>query len=201
MCEGPLGPKGETRVSRGQRHRAPSERRRSTTLTLSSAGLATSQRLFVCVSLSKHLVASASTAASSSAAAATVWLSIYGCVRRMTNTASSGRSFSAPSVKLWMEELMNRQQRLLSRAAVRVIYQAGIIEARGDEWSAWPLAPPDNGPTCPPRPETPCYLACFPLAGHWNCCVVCKNGIKVSGRQVLKAPVCAKFTLPAFPSE
>lgn len=56
---------------------------------------------------------------------------------------------------------MNRQRRLLSRVAVRVIYQAGIIEARGDEWSAWPLAPLDNGPTRPPRPETPCYLACF----------------------------------------
>lgn len=56
---------------------------------------------------------------------------------------------------------MNRQQRLLSRAAVRVIYQVGIIEARGDEWSAWPLAPPDNGPTRPPHPGTRRYLVCF----------------------------------------
>lgn len=81
---------------------------------------------------------------------------------------------------------MKRRQRLLSRAAVRVIYQAGIIEARGDEPSAWPLAPPDNGPTRPPRPETPCYLACFSRRSLEPLRRV-KKGIKVSGQQVLKA--------------
>lgn len=87
---------------------------------------------------------------------------------------------------------MNRQRRLLSRAAVRVIYQAGIIEARGDEWSAWPLAPPDNGPTRPPRPETPCYLACFshrPLEPLRRV----RKGIKASGQRVLKVPCSCKI--------
>lgn len=82
---------------------------------------------------------------------------------------------------------MNRQRSLLSRAAVRVIYQAGIIEARGDEWSAWPLAPPDNGPTRPPRPGTHRYLACFFSPATGTVVPSEKKGIKVSGQLVLKA--------------
>lgn len=170
----------------------PNGRQHSRSLALRSAGLDVTQRLFVCIYRSQHLVTSTSTAASSSAAAA--WLAIAGCVRWMTNTASSLRSFSATSVKPWMEELMNSQRRLLSRAAVRVIYQAGIIEARGDEGSAWPLAPSDNGPTRPPRPETHCYLACFSFTGRWS-----RGAVWKKGRQVEKgARAHVKFTLLAF---
>lgn len=61
---------------------------------------------------------------------------------------------------------MNRQGRLLSRAAERVIYQSRIMEAKGDEWSSWPIAPQYNGPTYSQCPGITPYLH---LCHRWNC--------------------------------
>lgn len=83
----------------------------------------------------------------------------------VSNTATVGLSIGYKCKALnW--ELMNRQGRLLSRAAERVIYQSRIMEAKGDEWSGWPIAPQYNRPT---YSQCPGITPCLHLCHCWNC--------------------------------
>lgn len=92
---------------------------------------------------------------------------------------------------------MNRQRRLLSRVAVRVIYQAGIIEARETSGALGLSLRRIMGRHVLLVLERIVILRAFsrqPLEPPHRL----KRGFKVSGQKVLKIRVGAKFTLPAF---